>query len=187
MLYLTDEHKSFTKLKNKYDLSLFHCFVHLMRSIGSNSLLGYLFSDILYTYSKDEWNKNYLRFFHTFQYLFNLKSDTSDKNRFQKVSSIIGLDETGNPVPINVEYSPIYQRINNNVPTTTNHVENCHKQINIITRDLKNLHLRLAYICKYIVDRCERINESAEDNFWNYLNSLKEKAKKACERGDNID
>lgn len=90
-------------------------------------------------------------------------------------------------MPINVEYSPIYQRVNNNVPTTTNHAESCHKQINTITRGLRNLLLRLAYICKYIVDRCERINKSAEDNFRNYLNNLKEKAKRACERGDDID
>lgn len=49
------------------------------------------------------------------------------------------------------------------------------------------MHLRLAYICKYIIDRCERTNNSTEDNLRNYLNNLKEKAKIACERGDDIE
>lgn len=77
--YLTDEHKCFAKLKKNYDLSLFHCFVHLIRSIGSNSLLGFLLVDILYTYSEDEWNQNYLRFFNIFQYLYYSKKTRAKK------------------------------------------------------------------------------------------------------------
>lgn len=53
--------------------------------------------------------------------------------------------------------------------------------------DLSLFHcfvLRLGYICKYIVDKCERTNNSAENNHRNYLNNLKEKAKIAWEWDD---
>lgn len=41
--YLTDEHAAFEKLKKTYPIDLYHCFVHLIRTIGANSLLGFFF------------------------------------------------------------------------------------------------------------------------------------------------
>ena len=45
--YLTDEHSSFEKLRKTYPIDLYHCFVHLIRTIGANSLLGF-FCQIFY-------------------------------------------------------------------------------------------------------------------------------------------
>ena len=59
--YLTDEHKSFLKLQKKYNLEMYNCFVHLIKTIGSNSLLGYLLSDLLLMYSETQWNENLVK------------------------------------------------------------------------------------------------------------------------------
>lgn len=146
---MTDEHLAFEKLKKEFSLGLFHCFVHLIRTIGSNSLLGFLLSDMLYTYSQEEWDHNYLKMFHIFYYLYNKKSQNCDKGRFDKVSKVLGQDIDGNPVPIDESYSQIYKRITYNVPTTTNHIEAFHMHMNEITKGSKTISLKLALICKH--------------------------------------
>ncbi len=184
--FLTDEHKAFIKLSKIYNLEIFHCFVHIIRTIGSNSLLGFLVSDILYTFSEEEWNKNLLRFWHTLKYLSNLK-EPYDSTRFNKVSQILGLDMDGNPIPTNPAYSPIYLRIQKNVPTTTNHIEAFHKHLNSIIHDSRtNIYCRLAYTCKYICDRTLKVNKSAKDNLKTYLQKIEESAKEVVTRNPKL-
>ena len=65
--FLTDEHKAFTILAKKHGLDMYNCYVHLIRSIGANSLLGFLLVDMLYTFSEREWSENILRYFYTFK------------------------------------------------------------------------------------------------------------------------
>lgn len=174
--FLTDEHRAFKKLQKEYGIDIFHCIVHLIRSIGANSLLGFLLSDVLYQYTLNEWNENYERLYCTFKLLYDKRSDTADKSRFDKLSQIFGKDPEGNNVEINLSYSPIFKRISDNVPSTTNHIEAFHKNLNHVTKGLKNIALRLGCICKYIIDRTIRSNKSSEANLKLYLGRLKEKA-----------
>lgn len=174
--FLTDEHKSFLKLQKKYGIEIHNCFVHLIRSVGANSLLGYLLSEILYQYSYNEWQNNYERLYQEFKYLYEIKDEKSDKIRFEKVSKIFGRDPSGNSIEINPNYSQIFNRIIDNIPTTTNHIESLHCQINQITSGARSLSLKLAYICKYINDRTLRSNSSSENNLKSYLNLLNQKA-----------
>lgn len=176
--FLTDEHKAFTKLAKKYGLDMYNCYVHLIRSIGANSLLGFLLVDMLYTFSEDEWSKNILRFFYTFKLLYQEKKDPDDI-RFKKVSQVLGLDPDGEPVETNNAYAPIYLRIEENVPTTTNHIESFHKHLNEITKPARfSLTLKLAYIIQYIKERTLRVNLSAHENLKVYIKNLKTLAKK---------
>lgn len=174
--YLTDEHRSFIKVQKEYNIEIYHCYVHLIRSVGANSLLGFLLSDILYQYSIEERKKNYERFFHTFKLLYEKRSDISDKTRFDKISEILGKDPEGNKIKISRSYAPIYERIADNIPTSTNHIESFHKHINEITKGLRTLTMRLAYICKYIIDRTLRSNNSSKENLKAYLKRIKDKA-----------
>lgn len=89
-----------------------------------------------------------------FLYLYQAQTETDDKSRFDKVSEVLGLDFDGNLVQMKKSYAPTYIRIEDNIPTTTNHIESFHKQLNSIkTGSRQNLHLRLAYTLKYINDR----------------------------------
>ena len=186
--YLTDEHKSFTKLGLKYNLQIFNCYVHLIRTIGSNSLLGYFLSDLLYTYSETQWDNNYIRMFYTFQSLFKERNPNSDTTRFDKVAQVLGQDPEGNAVETKDSYCPIYKRAEDHIPSCTNHIESLHMRINQLTKGSKGLPLRLAIICKYIIDRTQRVNTSIQDNLKGYLNNLKKKAeisqKPKCDKCD---
>lgn len=174
--FLTDEHKSFIKLQKKYNIEIYHCFVHLIRTVGANSLLGFFLSDLLYTFSKEQWDQNLVRMCYTFQNLFKEKSPTCDTTRFDKVSQVLGQDPEGNATEINKAYSPLYLRAENRIPSSTNHIESLHMHINQLTKGSKSLPLRLAIICKYIIDRTARVNQSVIDNLQNYINKLKSKA-----------
>ena len=176
--YLTDEHRSFIELAQKYNIEIYNCFVHLIRTIGSNSLLGYFISDLLYTYSEEQWNSNYIRMFYTYQCLFNEKNAQADMSRFNKVSHILGQDAKGNPVEQKLSYCPLYKRAADRIPTCTNHIESIHMQLNNLTSGARSLTMRLAIICKYIIDRTNRVNHSIQENLKNYINNLKKKSGK---------
>ena len=75
-----------------------------------------------------------------------------------------------------MSYSPIFKRISDGVPCTTNHIEAFHRNLNQVAKGLTNIALRLGCICKYIIDRTIRSNKSSEVNLKLYLNRLKEKA-----------
>ena len=130
--YLTDEHRSFIKLQKEYKLNMYNCFVHLIRTIGANSLLGFFISDLLYTYSEKQWNDNLKRMKYIFKYLFNEKSPTTDTTRFDKVAKVLGEDAFGNPTEQKLSYAPLFKRANDRIPTCTNHIESLHKQINTL-------------------------------------------------------
>ena len=184
--YLSDEHKAFQKLAKNYDLDFYYCLVHLIRSIGANSLLGLLFSDILFTFSGFEWSKHFNRYYQTFQLLYNLQENKDDA-RFEKVSKVLGVDVNGNYVEVKKEYSPYFKRSVYGIPTTTNHVESFHKQLNGIFKATRlSLPLRLAYIIKYIMDRTLRTNSSAHLNVKTHLNKFKDKAYKEISKNPNL-
>lgn len=154
---------------------MYNCFVHLIRTIGSNSLLGYLLSDLLFTYSETQWNENLVRMCYTFQYLFKEKGPATDTSRFDKVAQVLGQDVNGNPIEKKSSYSPLYKRAADRITSCTNHIESIHNQINQLTKGSKGLPLRLGIICKYIIDRTKRINISVLDNMKNYITKLKKK------------
>ncbi|KAK8882255.1 hypothetical protein M9Y10_002086 [Tritrichomonas musculus] len=185
--YLTDEHASFEKLKKTYPIDLYHCFVHLIRTIGANSLLGFFLSDLLYTYSEDEWKNNYERMCYLFENLYKERNTSSDTTRFDKVSQVLGKDVEGNKVQINESYSPIYKRIDNRIPTTTNNIESFHMHLNQLTKGSKGLTLRLAITCKYILDRTCNVNKSVIENIKNYLNRIRAKAQNSVSINNDID
>lgn len=177
--YLSDEHKAFQKLSKEYNLEFYNCFVHLIRSIGANSLLGFLLSDILYTFSGDEWSKNIFRYFHILKQLYEERNE-KDEYRFEKVSQVLGINLKGQSIPMKKEYSPLFIRKENIIPTTTNHIESFHKQLNgIINGSRLSLPLRFAYIIKYIIDRTIRCNLNAQENLKTHFNRIKNIAKKA--------
>ena len=102
--YITDEHKCFDKLKTVYKLTIYKCFTHLIRSVGSASVLGLLLRDILFSYTKEEFESNRLRNTHILQYLYN-NDPKKDDARYTKVSKVLGYDIKGNPCPIDESYS----------------------------------------------------------------------------------
>lgn len=181
--YLTDEHKAFTKLSSIYGLDIYNCLVHLIRSIGANSLLGLLMKDMVFTFSGHEWSHNQFRFYHTLRYLYESRNQNDDDNRFIKVCQVLGINLDGNEIETKKEYSPIYKRLDARIPTTTNHVESMHKQINTLFKGSRmSLHLRLAYIIKYIMDRTLRTNASAHSNLKAHFKNLKQIAKNAVSK-----
>lgn len=185
--YLTDEHKSFTKLSTIYGLEMYNCMVHLIRSIGANSLLGLLLKDMLFTFSGEEWSNNLSRFYHTFNILYEFSDKKESDIRFIKVSQVLGLDSYGNEVQVKKEYSPLYKRLEYNVPSTTNHVESMHKQLNTIIKGKRlSLQLRLAITIKYIIDRTFRTDISAHLNLKSHLKNLQKNAEKAISKNKNI-
>lgn len=173
-------------MANKYDLEIYNCYVHLIRSIGANSLLGFLLAEMLYTFSEDEWSNNLLRFFYTFKLLSQEKSEADDV-RFQKISQVLGINKDGEPVEVKKSYSPIYERINDNIPSTTNHIESFHSHLNeIVKHGRLSLQLRLAYILKFIKDRTLRTNASAHENLKSYFKDLRKKAKNIISKNKNL-
>ncbi|KAK8882340.1 hypothetical protein M9Y10_044982 [Tritrichomonas musculus] len=134
---------------------------------------------MLFTFSGEEWSNNFLRFYHTFKLLYEARNKKEDDHRFIKVSQVLGLNIDGFEVPQKKEYSPIYKRLEDKVPTTTNHVESMHKQLNGIIKSTKlSIQLRLAYIIKYIIDRTLRIDITSRANLRTHFRNLQQKAQK---------
>lgn len=46
-VFITDEHRSFDKLKSDYNLNIYKFFAHLIRSMGPHSALKLFLRDIL--------------------------------------------------------------------------------------------------------------------------------------------
>lgn len=117
--------------------------------------------------------------------MYHEKGDLNDI-RFKKVSQVLGLNPNGEPVETNNSYSPIYLRIEENVPTTTNHIESFHKHLNEITEPARfSLTLKLAYIVQYISERTLRVNLSAVKNINDYIKNLKKLAKNEVAKDKN--
>ena len=72
------------------------------------------------------------------------------------------------------EYSPLFIRKENIIPTTTNHIESFHKQLNGIFKGSRlSLPLRFAYIIKHIIDRTIRCNYNAHENLKTHFKRIK--------------
>ena len=144
--YLTDEYKSFIKLGLKYNLEIFNCYVHLIRTIGFNSLLGYFLSDLIYTYSETQCNNNYIRIIYIFHSLFKERKQNSDTTQFNKVAQVLGQDPEGNAVETKDLYCPIYKRAEDHLPSCTKYIDSLHMRIYQLTKRSKGLPLRFAYV-----------------------------------------
>ena len=77
--YITDEHKCFKKLSKKYNISIYNCYTHLIRSVGANSLLGLLLKDILYCPTSDEYFANFIKNSHALLSLYKNYENPSKK------------------------------------------------------------------------------------------------------------
>ena len=97
--YITDEHRCFDKLKSDYNLNIYKCFTHLIRSVGPHSALGLLLRDILYYDTKEEYEKDYLKNVKLFQKLYEIDK-VKDDARYMKVAKVLGVDQFGNQVDI---------------------------------------------------------------------------------------
>ena len=121
-----------------------------------------------------------------FENLYKERYPSSDETRFDKVSQVLGRDVKGNKVQINKSYSPIYMRIDDKIPTTTNNIESFHMHLNKLTKGSKGLPLRLAITCKYIIDRTCNVNKSVIENLKNYLNRIRAKAENIVSINNDI-
>ena len=79
--YITDEYSCFNKLKKIYNLKIYKCFAHLIRSVGSNSILGFLLRDMLFSFTETDFIKDQTKNAHILKYLY-------DNNPKKKRSSI---------------------------------------------------------------------------------------------------
>ena len=169
--FITDEHPSFDKLSADYKIKIFKCYSHLIKSVGANSALGVLFRDILYTYSKDEYDATYLKNCYLFKKLYSMEDEKKrDDARFNKVGSVLGIDPKGNPIEKNQSYSVLYERIIQKVPTTNNHSESYHARINSIAADMRySINNRLSLVVDHIMSRLTHLDASSIANLRNYL------------------
>ena len=179
--YLTDEHKAFEKLAGDYSISIYHCLVHFIRSIGANSLLGLLAKQILFTSTTEKWVEkvdHYKRIFtnllfaqiNEMQNVLDratfekypedcwINTLNSHKNRFSRVKALLDFDWINDPTAHQQPFAPLFIRRVMDLPTTTNHIEATHKQLKDVVSGThsSNLSLRLAKICQYIGERSQQ-------------------------------
>lgn len=176
--YLTDQHKSFNKLKKMFNLKLFHCFVHIIRSCGSKSALSLIIKEMLFCISKETFEKKKPKWKALFNQLVN-DPNSSAKQHKDIFERILQLDQ---------QYAPLFVRMNESVPTTTNHSESFHRFLNnsVPHKNVK-LMTRVAMIAEKINERLMSLNKSIIRNFKNYIKSLREQAQEhlTLHPGDN--
>lgn len=173
--YLTDQHTSFKKLSKRYNLSIYHCLVHLIRNCGAKSALSLLIRDMLFCISEKAFKANRDKW----QSIFNelTKDPKSHANNHSKLFyKILGKEVNGNIVR-KQKYAPLYARIEHVIPTTTNHSESYHCYLNntIPNRNTK-LMTRVAMVAHKINERLSNLNDSIIRNFTEYVKDLRKKA-----------
>ncbi len=184
--YITDEHKSFDKLKSVYNLTIYKCFTHLIRTVGSNSALGLLLRDILFSFTEDEFEKNRIKNACILKYLYD-NDPKKDEKRYLKIAKVLGIDWKGNNYPTDNSYSPLYIRIEKKVPTTNNYSEAYHAKINEIAGNFKiSVHNRLALLANHIMNRIQHVDQSSIANLQSYLRTIKKKAHEKVERSPHL-
>ena len=158
---LTDMHPSFTSLSSKYKMEHYYCFAHIIRSYGANSIISLFVRDVLFSHSKNQYEKNIAKNAELFdilgQSVHNIKNfDTSFKSFKEKIISFDDQAPTYNKC-----FSPLYYRMTKHIPTTTNHCERFHKNINRAVRERMqeyNRHLRIAIIVRIMQANIESVN-----------------------------
>ena len=187
MNYITDEHKCFISLKRKYNIVIYNCFAHLIRSVGASSPLGWLLKDILFTASKEEYERKLDQFKYTLidtYNTFHCKDDSKDDKRYIKVGKILGVNVIGQPIEIEKSYTPLFERIERKTPTTTNFAESFHQKINSVAGNQHlNICSRLTLLANQILTRLTNIGQSSVSNLRFYINSLKKKANEKVSNG----
>lgn len=119
--------------------------------------------------------------------MLSQEQSEADDVRFQKTSQVLSFNKDGEPVEVKKSYSPIYERINDNTPSITNHIESFHSHLNEIAKHGRlSFQLRLAYILKLIKDRTLRTNASAHENLKSYFKDLRKKAKNIISKNKNL-
>ena len=189
MSYVTDEHSCFGKLETKYNLNIYKCFTHLIRSVGASSALAFLLRDILYCASENEFQKNYLKFCYMLKKLYEIskREKQTDDARFIKVGHTLGIDMNGEAIEKKRSYALLYERIQNKIPTTTNHCESYHSKINSVAGDLRlSLNNRLSLIAHHIIDRLKNLDQSSMANLRNYLRGIRNQASQIVEHNPEL-
>lgn len=190
--FISDEHKSFNKLQSVYNIKIYKCIMHLIRSVGANSLLGFLFKDILYSYTDKEFDRNQLKYSFILKNLYAEDLAASKNKKFGdahyiKVGKSLGIDPHGNYIPAEESYSPLYRRISLNVPTTNNHCESYHSKINSIAGDQRyTINNRLSLLSKHIMNRLKQLDQSSLCNLRTYIRNLKKKANEKVEKNPQL-
>ena len=130
---LTDMHKSFDTLRNKYNMKHYYCYAHIIRSFGASSPISVFVREILYSNTQEQFERNLKQSKKKFNILLSLKSEsTTPKNKKKFEDLCIKEDPTNEKTKIesDLRYSCLYQRILDKVPTTTNHAESFHSKVN---------------------------------------------------------
>ena len=168
---LSDEHSSFECLQKRYGFDLYYCYVHLIRSFGAHSAISILVREVLFCKSEEEFLANLPRFIRTFN-LF-LEIGGSAQSCKEKFIAILGYDENGEKVERNAHMEPLYIRMIEGIPTTTNHVESLHHYINDSVGKYKNPYKRLAVLIQCIINHMNNVNHNIIRNLRNYIKNLK--------------
>lgn len=158
----------FTK---KVWFDLYYCYVHLIRSFGAHSAISILVREVLFCKSEEEFLANLPRFIRTFN-LF-LEIGGSAQSCKEKFIAILGYDENGEKVERNAHMEPLFIRMIEGIPTTTNHIESLHHYINDSVGKYKNLYKRLTVLIQCIINHLNNVNHNIIRNLRNYIKNLK--------------
>lgn len=184
--YITDEHSCFNKLKRVYNLRIYKCFTHLIRSVGSSSVLGLLLRDLLFSFTLDDFNADQLKNAHLLKQLYD-NDPKKNEARYTKVAKVLGIDVKGQPCEIDDSYSPLFIRSERNVPTTNNYSEAYHSKINAIAGNFKiSINNRLALLVNHIMQRIQNVDQSSIANLRTYMRYIKSKALEKVERSPEL-
>ena len=168
---LSDQHSAFTKLQNDYEIQLFYCYVHVIRSFGAHSAISILVREILFFKSQMDFEENVFRIIKTFKLL--LKLGGSAQKHYDKFVSILGYDENGKACPRDLRMEPLFIRMQKGVPTSTNHAERFHHYVNDSVKNIRNQYKKLGVLTQCIIKQIEHINDNVLRNLREYMNTTK--------------
>ena len=189
MNFITDEHKSFIRLKKKYNLNVYNCYTHLIRTIGASSALGLLLKKILFCKTHEEFKEKYTKFVTMYMMIYEItmkKKNVNIKkteNRFLKVGKLLGITPKGVKIDPEFAHAPLFCRVLKEIPTTNNYAEAFHRSLNEIASDRRiSMMNRVALVAKKIMERFNNIRNSSESNQKNYIQKLRKQSTISLER-----
>lgn len=138
---LSDEHSSFECLQKRYVFALYYCYVHLIRSFEGHSSIPIQVHEVLFCKSEEEFFTNLPRFIKTFKLFREIEG--FPKTCRKKFISILGFNENGEQVDRNPHMEPLFLRMAERVPTSTNHAERFHRYVNETVGNYKNQYNKI--------------------------------------------
>lgn len=178
---LSDNHSCLQKFFVDNNIRNYLCFRHFQENFGTNSILGILVNNLLFSYSLDEFEieLNYIVSIIS-NYLKRNNIEQSHLRRFADYTGVYFKKINDNTVEI--------ERVNNNlfpklslwsregVPTCTNHIESLHSKVNSRVHGMHGLLPGMKAIFDSIINRIEILPLKNGRNFHNQLKTIKEKA-----------